>query len=307
MEGMIGLALAALSALATNVGFLLRHRGAVAVEDVDPRHLVHSTVALFRSKWWSIGFALAIVAYLLHAGALSLTALSAVQAVLAAGIVVMAVLAERFFGLEVGRRQWIGLALASVGLIGLALTADVKSGQGTTDYAPGAMASVQGALTLSGLVLVVVGWCRRSGVILAVATGLILTMTHVAFKAATGKADVGVASVLERPYAYAAVAGGLVAFFASARSLQLGPAVPVIAVTAIVGNACAIAAGIAVFGDPLGSDPASIVLRLLAFALVIGASTLIPGPLRARSRARPGPAPPRPARRYPPESARPAA
>jgi drug/metabolite transporter (DMT)-like permease len=107
---LVGLALTVGSAFVTNVGFLLRHRGAVAVEDVNPRHLLHSTVVLFRSKWWTIGFALAVVAYVLHAGALSLVALSAVQAILAVGIVFMAVIAERFFGLELGRRQWIGVA-----------------------------------------------------------------------------------------------------------------------------------------------------------------------------------------------------
>jgi hypothetical protein len=63
-----------------------------------------------------------------------------------------------------------------------------------------------------------------------------------------------------------------------------------------------------VFGDPLGSDTTSAVLRLLAFALVIGASTLIPGPLRARRRARRGArTPSQPAPRYPARPARPAA
>ena len=71
------------------------------------------------------------------------------------------------------------------------------------------------------------------------------------------------------------------AFFASARSLQIGPAVPVIAVTAIAGNASAIPAGIVVFGDPLGEGTMTIALRCLAFLLVVAAATLIPGPTRA--------------------------
>ena len=59
----------------------------------------------------------------------------------------------------------------------------------------------------------------------------------------------------------------MVAFFASARSLQIGPAVPVIAVTAIAGNASAIPAGIVVFGDPLGSDAITVIVRVVAFLL----------------------------------------
>jgi len=304
MEGAIGLALAGLSAAATNVGFLFRHRGAVACAEVDPRHLLRSTKELFRQKWWTFGFALAIVAYLCHAGALSTVSLSIIQAVLAAGIVFMAVIAERWFGLELGRRQWLGIGLASLGLAGVALTGEVKSGQATTNYAPVAMVAFSAALGVVGTGALIVGWRRGHGLLLAVATALLLTVTHIAFKAATGKADAGVAAMLARPYPYIVVAGGLVAFFASARSLQIGPAVPVIAVTAIVGNAAAVVAGIVVFGDPLGTGGTAVV-RVLAFALVVGASLLIPGPVRApSSEVR---TPPSRGRRYPAQAARPAA
>ena len=98
MTAALGLVLAGLAALTTNIGFLLCHRGAVAAPDVDMRHPLRSAVGLFRSKWWTIGYAFAIVAYLFHVGALGLIALSLVQAVLAGGLVLLAVIAERFFG-----------------------------------------------------------------------------------------------------------------------------------------------------------------------------------------------------------------
>ncbi|HEX3317826.1 MAG TPA: SMR family transporter [Solirubrobacteraceae bacterium] len=301
---MIGLVLAGLSAATTNVGFLFRHRGAAACEEVDPRHLLRSTKKLFRQKWWTLGFALAIVAYLCHAGALSMVSLSIIQAVFAAGIVFMAVLAERWFGLELGRKQWLGVGLAALGLAGLAVTGEVKAGQATTNYAPAAMVGFAVAGTVVGTVALVIGWRREHGILLAVATALLLTVTHVAFKAASGKADAGIVHVLARPYPYIVVTGGLVAFFASARSLQIGPAIPVIAVTAITGNAAAIVGGIVVFGDPLGSGTTAAV-RVLAFALVVGASLLIPGPVRAPSREEQARS--RPAPRYQPQPARRAA
>jgi hypothetical protein len=65
----------------------------------------------------------------------------------------------------------------------------------------------------------------------------------VAVKALSGKADTSVVEIVATPYLPIAVAGGIAAFFASARSLQLGPAVPVIAVTSIAGNASAILPG----------------------------------------------------------------
>jgi hypothetical protein len=65
----------------------------------------------------------------------------------------------------------------------------------------------------------------------------------------------------------------------SARSLQVGDAVPVIAVTSAAANVTTIAAGPLVFGEPLPDDPGALVLRLLAFALVIAAASLTPPPI----------------------------
>ena len=106
----LGLGLAVDVRLLTNAGFLLRHRGAVAAPPVDGRHPLRSARGLFASKWWTIGWVGAVVAWMLHVGALSLVQLSVVQAVISGGLVFLAVLAERFFGFHLGRRQWMGLA-----------------------------------------------------------------------------------------------------------------------------------------------------------------------------------------------------
>jgi drug/metabolite transporter (DMT)-like permease len=285
----LGLVLAGLSALVTQVGFLLRHRGAVEAPDVDTRHLLRSAVELFRSKWWTIGYALAVVAYLLHVGALTFAAMSLVQAVLAGGLVVLGVLAERFFGFELQRRQWVGITLTAIGLALLAVTGEARSGQDSADYSVAAMLGFEAALAALGVMLILS--CRHerakshAGILLGLAAGLLFTITHVAVKALTGKLDTTVLEVFASPYLYVAILGGVVAFFASARSLQIGPAVPVIAVTSVAGNASAIPAGIVVFGDPLGSHTFEIALRTFAFLLVIAAAGLIPAPTRAAASA----------------------
>jgi hypothetical protein len=46
----LGLGLALASAAASNVGFLMRARGASEVDDVDAHHLLHSAIQLFRSR-----------------------------------------------------------------------------------------------------------------------------------------------------------------------------------------------------------------------------------------------------------------
>jgi drug/metabolite transporter (DMT)-like permease len=286
----LGLLLAAVAALITQVGFLLRHRGAVEAPDVDVRRPLRSAAELFRSKWWTIGYALAVVAYACHVGALALAAMSLVQAVLAGGLVLLAVLAERFFGFQLERRQWVGVILTAIGLAMLAITGEARSGQDSADYSIAAMLAFETALVGLGVMLILS--CRNEdrkdqhGVLLGLAAGLLFTTTHVAVKALTGKIDTTVAEVLLSPYLYVAILGGVAAFFASARSLQLGPAVPVIAVTSIAGNASAIPAGIIVFGDPVGHDTLVVAVRMVAFLLVIAAAALIPAPVRAARRRR---------------------
>ena len=72
-----------------------------------------------------------------------------------------------------------------------------------------------------------------------------------------------------------------IAFYASARGMQEGEAVPVIAATSTAANVSCIAGGIIVFGDPMPGDTLGIVVQAVAFTLVIVASLLTPPPVRA--------------------------
>jgi drug/metabolite transporter (DMT)-like permease len=279
---LLGLALTLASAFATNIGFLLRQRGAVAAPEVDVRRPLRSAAGLFRSKWWTIGYGIAVVAYALHVGGLALAPLSLVQAVLAAGLVLLGVIAERWFGFHLGRREWTGVVLASIGLAFLTLTAGGETGGSSSHYSVAAMLAWESALVGAGTLLIVAHRSQRhdphKGVLLGAGAGLLFTVSHVAVKAASG------ASFWHAvPFVLIALAAGICAFFASARSLQVGEAVAVIAVTSIASNASSIPAGIVVFGDPLGEGAAVIALRCVAFVLVVLAAALIPGPTRARA------------------------
>ena len=77
------------------------------------------------------------------------------------------------------------------------------------------------------------------------------------------------------------VIASVIAFYASARGLQKGAAVPVITLTTAAANVCAISGGLLVFGDPMASDPPGIAVQSFAFLLVIVAAALTPAPLRA--------------------------
>jgi hypothetical protein len=63
---------------------------AVLAPPIRVRHPLGSAVGLFRSRWFAVGWMVAIVAWLLHVGALSLAPLSIVQAVLSGGLVFLA-------------------------------------------------------------------------------------------------------------------------------------------------------------------------------------------------------------------------
>ena len=86
---------------------------------------------------------------------------------------------------------------------------------------------------------------------------------------------------LASPWLLTCIAASVLAFFASARGLQTGEAVPVITMTSAGANVSSIAGGIIVFGDPMPNDTLGIVLQSLAFLMVIVAATLTPAPMRA--------------------------
>jgi drug/metabolite transporter (DMT)-like permease len=292
MGWQVGVVIALGSSAVANLGSLWRQRGAAAAPEVDIRRPLRTVVGLFRSKWWTIGYAAAAIAWLLHIGALAVAPLSIVQASLAAGFVFLAILADRFFGFDLGRREWTGVVLAAAGLAFLALSAGDVHGKQST-YGIAAMIAFEAAIVGIGAFLILsarTGQAMRdrSGVLLGAGAGALFTATHVALKALTHHFD-GPLSLVS-PWTPIVVGGGVVAFFASARSLQIGPAVPVIAVTSIVGNATSIAAGVIVFGDPLG-EGAMIVARIAAFVVVVVVAALLPGPIheqgerRARERA----------------------
>src|SRR5579862_5590498 len=117
MSSLLGITLALACALATNVGFLYKHRGACAAPAVDMRRPFQTAKDLFASRLFAIGMLIASGAWMFHVAAMAVAPLSLVQSVLAAGIVLLAVMAERSLGLQLGRRQWTGIVLTACGLM----------------------------------------------------------------------------------------------------------------------------------------------------------------------------------------------
>jgi drug/metabolite transporter (DMT)-like permease len=279
----IGILFALLCAFATNLGFLLKHRGACVAPDVSLRHPFASAAGLFRSKWFTIGMLVALGAWTLHVGALALAPLSVVQAVISGGLVFLTVLAERWFGCAVGNRQWAGVGLTALGLVLLAIT--LPTGEGShSSYSMAGMIVFESALLAVGTFLVLspkLDSHEHHGVMLGTAAGILFGVSDVAIKALTGSVGTEGAIGMLSPWLLTCIAASVIGFYASARGLQKGEAVPVITLTSAAANVSAISGGIFVFGDPMPSDPLGMVLQTFAFVLVIVAAALTPAPLRA--------------------------
>jgi hypothetical protein len=280
----VGILLALACALATNVGFLYKYRGARAAPAVDMRRPLWTARKLWGSPLFAVGMLIATGAWVFHVGAMAVAPLSLVQSVLAGGVVLLAVMAERIFGLRIGRRQWIGLGLTAAGLVLLAVTLPVAHGAHSR-FSIAGMTSFEAGLIAAGTLLIMgprIGAPREHhGFMLGAASGILFGVSDIGIKAVAGMIGAHGALGLLSPWLLVIVAASVAAFYASAKGLQDGEAVPVIAITGTAANISGIVGGIIVFGDPLSANPVALGIQCLAFLFVLVAAWLMPAPMRA--------------------------
>jgi drug/metabolite transporter (DMT)-like permease len=278
----LGILLALACAIATQLGFLYKHKGANQAPRVDVRHPFRTARQLYSCRWFAIGMAVAAGAWLLHVAALAYAPLSVVQAVLSTGVVILAVMADRIFGFQVGMRQWVGVGMTALGLLLLVITLPAANGAHSA-YSLAGMIAFEGAMLAIGALLI--GGKRlgmpdhHRGIMLGAAAGVLFGVSDIAIKALTGAA--GVIPIISSPWLAITLLASVVAFYASARGLQEGEAVPVIAATSTAANVSCILGGIIVFGDPMPADAVGIVVQAFAFVLVVAAALVTPPPVRA--------------------------
>ncbi len=250
------------------------------------RRPLRTARSLFGSRLFTIGMVIASSAWVFHVAALSVAPMSLVQSVLAGGMVLLAVMAERLFGMRIGRRQWIGLGFTALGLMLLGVTLPVVHGAHSRFSIPG-MFSFEAGLIAAGTLLImgprIAAPREHHGLMLGAAAGILFGVSDIAIKAISGLIGSDGISGLLTPWTLFCLVGSVAAFYASAKSLQEGEAVPVIAVTGTAANVAGIVGGIIVFRDPLAGNPLLLAVECLAFVLVIAAAWLMPAPVRAAS------------------------
>jgi hypothetical protein len=271
----LGLVLALLTAFGSVAGFLYKFKGARQVPEVELSRPIHSTIELFRSPVYSLGILIALISWGFHDGALALAPISLVQSVIAGGLVLLTVAADKLFGLPVTRREWIGVGLTATGLAFLAATMSGDTSSAHSRYHPGSLAIFLIVVGVAGLVCSV---RVRRPAWLAVSAGLLWATSDTSIKALSSHLSTLGIGVLIHPLAVVILVASLIGLLISARSLQLGDAVPMIALTSAAANLTTIAAGPLVFGEPWPHSTAGQAIRIVAFLLVIVAASLTPPP-----------------------------
>ena len=191
----LGLVLAVATALASIVGFLYKHRGAVESPTVDWKRPVWSSLVLFRSRSYTLGILIAMGGWGLHVGALALAPISLVQATIAGGLVMLTVVADRFFAHQVTRREWIGVGLAAAGLAFLAATLDGGADSAHSSYDGATLAVFVSLVAAAGLAVAVLGRdTPRAGVLFGASAGLLWAASDTSIKALSGHLGDGVAA-----------------------------------------------------------------------------------------------------------------
>lgn len=113
------------------------------------------------------------------------------------------------------------------------------------------------------------------------AAGILFGVSDIAVKAISGIGGSDGPLALLNPWTAVALAASIAAFYASAKGLQDGDPVPVIAITGTAANVAGIVGGITVFGDSLPGNPVALIAQCTAFALVLVAAWLMPAPVHA--------------------------
>ena len=151
----------------------------------------------------------------------------------------------------------MGVGLTALGLAFLGLTVEHGSTGSHSSYSISGMIAFEAAMiTLGALLLLshrVERVRHRRGVMLGAAAGILFGVSDVSIKALTGTVPGDFLSIVS-PWTPVAITASIAAFYASARGLQIGEGLSVIALTSVAANVSAILGGILVFGDPIGSD-----------------------------------------------------
>jgi uncharacterized membrane protein len=269
----LALTLVLASVVALDVGFLLQQRAVSGAPRLSLRRPLTAARALAGARVWVAGLICGLAGWGLYLAGLSRAPLSLVQAVSAGGIGLLVLLAATLGRARPSRRDSVGALLATGGLLLLATT--LRAADADPAHSARATGLVVVALIAVGLAALGLSWRSAAGG--GLAAGCMYGLGDVTSKLlfVDLPAHPGTGNVLASPWLYATLAAHGAGFVLLQRAFQQGGPVASVAPMTAAMNLLPIAAGVAVFADPIPPTPSLVGARVIAFAAVAGGATLL--------------------------------
>ena len=239
----VGLALAFVSAIVTNLAYSLEHDAAAALPPLSPRRPLHSVRYLLHDRRWLRAFGAETAGWLMYVAALRLAPLALVQAVVASGVAVLAFATARGHPSRLARREQVAVVLA---LAGLTLLAISLAGAVPSDRHPpvvGIVAWLAACGAGAGLMIAVRTSIARAAS-LGLAAGLLFADGDISAKL-VGYGGLWLLAILPLIVGYGVGTSVLQSAY------QRGDALTAAGMATLVTNAVPIVAGFVLFGETL--------------------------------------------------------
>lgn len=266
MQLPIGLALAFVSALVTNLAYALEHDAAAALPPLSPARPLRSAVLLLRDRRWVRAFVAESAGWLLYVFALRLAPLAIVQAVVASGVAVLAFATANGHPARLAVRERWAVVLAIAGLVMLALS---LLGVEPSDHRPAVLAIVVwlAACAAGAALLIVMPGRFALAASLGLATGLLFADGDISAKL-VGYGNWWLLALVPLIAAYAVGTSVLQSAY------QEGDALTAAGTATMVTNVVPILAGFVVFYETLPSGFRA-GLQIAAFAALVLSAVLL--------------------------------
>src|SRR5215468_5815953 len=239
----IGLGLAFVAAVVTNLAYSLEHDAAAALPRLSPRRPLRTVDFLIHDRRWMKAFAAETTGWLMYVAALRLAPLALVQGVTASGVAVLAFATARCHPSRLARREQLAVVLALVGLILLGLS---LAGREASDRHPPVVGIVVWMAACAGLAMLLIVQPTRFGraAMLGLSAGLLFADGDVSAKL-IGYGGLWLLALVPLVSAYGTGTSILQSAY------QRGDALTAAGMATMVTNAVPIVAGFVLFGEVL--------------------------------------------------------
>ena len=266
---------AALLAAAANATASVFQRRAARRTPSEPEQRRALLSELVRRRVWLAGIACLVAAFILQAVGLYLGGLSLVQPLLTAELPFTLLIASRLSHSPLGRQAWLAIAALTGGLLLLLVGAAPAPGNTLPRTTAWIVAAVSVGVLIGGLIAAS-RWKRGAarGALLGTASGIGFALTAALMKAATERAQNGIAEVFASWQLYtmaAAGVGSLLLLQYALQSAALAVTQPALTISDPVAST---ALGVAMFGERIRLD-GWIVLEVAGIGLMLWGAILL--------------------------------